>query len=236
MHFVTTTNKELIQPKRKRRETTRSVEARPAKLTGWKSRRRKCSQKNRWRSLWNLHSLSGHLLSHRHLICASHLPHSHSPLQEWQTCLSHCSVSPLTCIATVFYLVSPLHCCLHDMFSKVQETFFFSERKIWLCCFWTEQRVTTLGNLERHVWSLQTYYCNCWTNHSILTLGVGVCGFFFFWAVLSCFTWITLSLALGDPSGKSWCLSRLPEGNRGSLRCLPLISPSSHCIAICVSY
>ena len=115
----------FIQPKRKRKETTRSEDARPAKLTGWKSRRRKCRQKNRWRSLWNLHSLSGHLLSHRHLICASHLPHSHSPLQEWQTCLSHCSVSPLTCIATVFYLVSPLHCCLHDMFSKVQETFFF---------------------------------------------------------------------------------------------------------------
>lgn len=28
MHFVTTTNKELIQPKRKRKETARSVEAR----------------------------------------------------------------------------------------------------------------------------------------------------------------------------------------------------------------
>lgn len=28
MHFVTTTNKELLQPKKKRKEKTRSVEAR----------------------------------------------------------------------------------------------------------------------------------------------------------------------------------------------------------------
>lgn len=136
MHFVTTRNKELIQPKRKRKETTRSVEARAGanKASRLDQQEEQVEPKEQMAILVEpVLALRTPALPPASYLCLTSPTFPviawDSHLQEWQTCLSHCSVSPLTCIATVFYLVSPLHRCLHDMFSKVQETFFFLNGK-----------------------------------------------------------------------------------------------------------
>lgn len=113
----------------------------PTKLTDWKNRTSKSSQKSSWRVLWNLYSLSQHLLSRSvSYLCLSSLPfsgrHPGLPLQIWQISLPVLLFSVPSYLNCWFSLSTLVLVICSPMYRGI--FIFWMEKLITLFLYWTK--------------------------------------------------------------------------------------------------